>query len=69
MQVLQSSTLLDNAVLEFSKLPGIGKKTALRLVLHLLRQTEEDVESFANSLLNLRQNILYCKICHNISDS
>jgi recombination protein RecR len=69
MQVLQSSTLLDNAVLEFSKLPGIGKKTALRLVLHLLRQTEEDVESFANSLLNLRQNILYCKICHNISDT
>lgn len=69
MQLQQSSTLLDDAVLEFAKLPGIGKKTALRLVLHLLRQSEEDVEGFSNAILNLRQNILYCKVCHNISDT
>ncbi|MBO7316278.1 MAG: recombination protein RecR [Paludibacteraceae bacterium] len=69
MQSQQSSTLLDDAVLEFAKLPGIGKKTALRLVLHLLRQSEEDVEGFSNAILNLRQNILYCKVCHNISDT
>jgi recombination protein RecR len=69
MQLQQSSTLLDDAVLEFAKLPGIGKKTALRLVLHLLRQPEDEVENFANAILNLRQNIHYCKICHNISDT
>ena len=69
MQLQQSSTLLDDAVLEFAKLPGIGKKTALRLVLHLLRQTEDEVENFSNAILNLRQNIHYCKICHNISDT
>ncbi len=69
MQLQQSSTLLDDAVLEFAKLPGIGKKTALRLVLHLLRQPEDEVENFSNAILNLRQNIHYCKICHNISDT
>lgn len=64
-----SSVLLDNAVKEFSKLPGIGKKTALRLVLHLLRQSNEDVEQFGNAFITLRNGIRYCKVCHNISDS
>jgi len=64
-----SSILLDNAVKEFSKLPGIGKKTALRLVLHLLRQSSEDVEQFGNAFITLRNGIRYCKVCHNISDS
>jgi len=64
-----SSVLLENAVNEFSKLPGIGKKTALRLVLHLLRQDTEEVEIFGGSIINLRKEIKYCKNCHNISDS
>lgn len=64
-----SSILLENAVKEFSKLPGIGKKTSLRLVLHLLRQSREDVERFGNALIDLRNGIQYCKICRNISDS
>ena len=62
------STLLENAVNEFAKLPGIGKKSALRLVLHLLRQDEEKVSAFTDSILKLRQEIKYCSICHNISD-
>lgn len=62
------STLLENAVNEFAKLPGIGKKSALRLVLHLLRQDEEKVVTFADTILKLRQEIKYCAICHNISD-
>ncbi len=64
-----SSTLLDNAIKEFAKLPGIGRKTALRLVLHLLRQSNEEVESFGNAFITLRNNIQYCKRCHNISDT
>lgn len=64
-----SSVLLDDAVKEFSKLPGIGKKTALRLVLHLLRQSREDVERFGNAFIALRNGIHYCKVCHNISDA
>ena len=64
-----SSILLENAVNEFSKLPGIGKKTALRLVLHLLRQEAEDVNKFGNSIMKLRNEIKYCSNCHNISDS
>lgn len=64
-----SSILLENAVKEFSKLPGIGKKTSLRLVLHLLRQSREDVEQFGNALIDLRNGIRYCKVCRNISDS
>lgn len=64
-----SSVLLDNAVKEFSKLPGIGKKTALRLVLYLLRQSREDVEQFGNSFITLRNDIKYCRVCHNISDT
>jgi len=63
------SRLLENAVNEFSKLPGIGRKSALRLVLHLLRQDTEDVNAFGNSLIQLRQEIKHCKTCHNISDT
>ena len=64
-----SSALLENAVNEFAKLPGIGKKTALRLVLHLLRQEEFSVENFGNAIIKLRKEIKYCHVCHNISDS
>lgn len=63
------SRLLENAVNEFAKLPGIGRKSALRLVLHLLRQESEDVTNFGNSLIQLRNEIKHCKICHNISDT
>lgn len=63
-----TSRLLEKAVNEFSKLPGIGRKTALRLVLHLLRQDVTESESLAGSLLQLRKEIHHCKICHNISD-
>ena len=61
--------MLENAVNEFSKLPGIGRKSALRLVLHLLRQNPEQVETFGHSLIQLRKEIKHCKVCHNISDS
>jgi recombination protein RecR len=63
------STLLEKAVNEFAGLPGIGKKTALRLVLHLLRQDKETVTRFGNALIDLRNEIKHCKNCHNISDS
>jgi len=63
-----SSKLLENAVNEFGNLPGIGKKTALRLVLHLLKKEPQEVENFSNSILTLKNNIRYCKFCHNISD-
>ncbi len=63
------SKLLEKAVSEFAKLPGVGRKTALRLVLYLLRQDKEDTESFARSLTDLRQNVKHCKVCHNISDT
>lgn len=63
------SYLLEKAVNEFSKLPGIGRKTALRLVLFLLRQDEEMVYAFGNALIELRRDIKYCKICHTISDT
>ncbi|HPE75045.1 MAG TPA: recombination mediator RecR [Draconibacterium sp.] len=62
------SKLLENAVNEFSKLPGIGRKSALRLVLHLLKRDIEAVNYFGNSLIQLRNEIKHCKICHNISD-
>ena len=64
-----SSTLLENAVNEFAKLPGIGRKSALRLVLYLLRQSTEDVENFGNAFITLRKGIKYCRVCHNISDA
>jgi recombination protein RecR len=63
-----SSSLLQSAVEEFSRLPGIGKKTALRLVLHLLRQDEESVARFSEAMLRLRKEVIYCRDCHNISD-
>jgi recombination protein RecR len=64
-----SSKLLEDAVNEFSKLPGVGKKTALRLVLHLLNKEAAEVELFGNSIIKLRQEIKHCAICHNISDN
>lgn len=63
------SRLLENAVNEFAKLPGIGRKSALRLVLHLLRQDTSEVTAFGNSLIQLKNEIKHCKICHNISDT
>ena len=63
------SQLLEKAVSEFSRLPGIGRKTALRLVLHLLRQTKEDVEQFSTAISRMRQEVKYCRVCHNISDT
>ena len=63
------STLLEKAVGEFAKLPGIGRKTALRLVLHTLRQPVADVESFTEAVGRLRREVTYCGICHNISDA
>ena len=63
------STLLENAVNEFAQLPGIGKKSALRLVLHLLRQDEAKVLNFAEAIVKLKQEVKYCKMCHNISDT
>lgn len=63
------SALLEKAVSEFSKLPGIGRKTALRLVLHLLRQDEQHVEGFAEAITTLKKGVKYCSSCHNISDS
>ena len=69
MEQQYPSTLLEKAVSEFSKLPGIGRKTALRLVLHLLRQSEESVDGFTSAIGTLRHNVKYCKVCHNISDT
>ena len=63
------SVLLERAVGEFSKLPGIGRKTALRLVLHLLRQPESSVDGFADAVLHVRKDIKYCRVCYNISDT
>lgn len=62
------SILLSKAVDQFSSLPGIGRKTALRLVLHLLRQSPKDVEAFTSALTSLRQDVHYCRICHTVSD-
>jgi recombination protein RecR len=64
-----SSKLLEKAVFEFSKLPGIGRKSALRLVLHLLKQDPEEVQMLVGSLSELRTKVHHCRICHNISDS
>lgn len=63
------SKLLENAVEEFSKLPGIGRRTALRLVLHILRQNSANVDNFTNAISELRHNVKFCKVCHNISDT
>ena len=54
---------------EFSRLPGVGRKTALRLVLHLLRQADDDVLQFTETIARMKQEVKYCRVCHNISDS
>jgi recombination protein RecR len=63
------SILLEDAVNEFSKLPGIGRKTALRLVLHMLKQTPDEVSQFGNAIIQLRNEVQFCKECNNISDT
>ena len=63
------SVLLERAVAEFAKLPGVGRKTALRLVLYLLTQPTESVTAFADAVRVLRTDVKYCKVCHNISDT
>lgn len=63
------SALLEKAVEEFSRFPGIGRKTSLRLVLHLLRQPVERAEAFADAVQRVRKDIKYCRVCHNISDT
>lgn len=63
-----SSKLIEDAVAQFSKLPGIGKKTALRMVLHLLKMSKEDVALFTTALSEMRQEIKFCRSCHNVSD-
>ena len=69
LQQKYPSQLLERAVSEFSRLPGIGRKTALRLVLWLLRQDNSDVEQFADAVSRLKKEVKYCQVCHNISDS
>ena len=63
------SQLLEKAVSEFSKLPGVGRKTALRLVLDVLRRSEEDVDAFTTAVSRVRKEVKYCRVCHNISDT
>ena len=64
-----SSSLLENAVNEFAKLPGIGKKTALRLVLHLLKQDNNDVTQFSDVIAKMRMDIRFCQRCYNVADA
>lgn len=64
-----SSALLEKAVGEFSKLPGIGRKTALRLVLFMLRKEEGDVDQFVDAIARMKREVKYCRVCHNISDT
>lgn len=63
------SRLLENAINELAKLPGIGKKTALRLVLHMIKWSNEEVEQFGTSYITLKNEVKRCKVCHNISDN
>ena len=63
-----SSKLIEEAVNEFSKLPGVGKRTALRFVLHLMKKNNAEVEQFGNALIKLRSELKYCEKCHNVSD-
>jgi len=63
------SSLLEDAVNEFAKLPGIGRKTALRLCLYLLRKSEADAEKFGDAIVRLRKEIQYCRVCHNIANA
>lgn len=69
METEFSSLLLENAVTALSRLPGVGRKTALRLALHLLRRPENEAFEIGSALINLRKDIRYCRICHNISES
>lgn len=69
MQQQYPSQLLERAVSEFSRLPGIGRKTALRLVLHMLREDADDVHQFTQSVDTLCREVKHCKVCHNISDT
>ncbi|MBR0452536.1 MAG: recombination protein RecR [Bacteroidales bacterium] len=69
MQISYPSVLLEEAIQAFHQLPGIGKKTALRLVLHLLRQDDEQMEAFCNAIAKLKKEVKYCQVCHNISDT
>jgi recombination protein RecR len=63
-----SSKLIEEAVNEFSKLPGVGKRTALRFVLHLMKQNQAEVSQFGNSFIKLRNELRYCENCHNVAD-
>ena len=69
MDLSYESELLEKAVTELSRLPGIGRKTALRLSLHLLRQDEQFATDLGSSIINLRKGVVYCKQCHNISQT
>lgn len=69
MEETYPSLLLEKAVSEFSKLPGIGRKTALRLVLNILRRDDEEVDGFTTAVSRLRKEVKYCSVCHNISDT
>lgn len=64
-----SSTLIEEAVMAFATLPGIGKKTALRLVLHLMDQPAQASEQFSEAIVKMRRNIKHCRVCHNVSDT
>ncbi len=68
VNMIFSSQLIEDAVNAFAKLPGIGKKTALRMVLHLMQQEESDVDAFTNAVGTMRHEIKFCKTCHNVSD-
>lgn len=63
-----SSKHIEEAINEFAKLPGVGRKTATRYVLHVLKQDTKEVEAFVNSIVNLRNELKHCSVCHNISD-
>ena len=63
------SILLEQAVNQMASLPGVGRRTALRLVLHLLRQSDAEVEAFSNAFTRLKKEVIYCRECHNISDT
>ncbi len=69
MDTTYPSALLEKAVQEFSRLPGIGRKTALRLVLHLLRQEVSVADSLSSAISQMRHEVKYCRVCHNISDT
>lgn len=69
METQFSSALLENAVTEISRLPGIGRKTALRLALHLLRRDEREALALGQAIIDLRRGIRYCRVCHNISET